>query len=206
MREYEHFLIILSAPSGAGKSTLAKMILEKYNDIRLSVSATTRQPKGDEVDGVNYYFLSQEEFDKKAYNKEFLEYAGVYGNFYGTLKSEVEDKIKDTDVLLDVDWRGKYSICEQITDKSKIVSIFICPSHMSDLEKRLRERNIDLPEVIKLSLADARNTISHYNEYDYVVINDDIEKAFNDICAIIDYKRIINRDKKKLTNFIDSLR
>ena len=205
-REYEHFLIILSAPSGAGKSILSKMILEKYNDIKLSVSATTRQPKGEEVDGVDYYFMSQEDFDKKVNNREFLEYAGVYGNFYGTLKEEIDNKIKNNDVLLNIDWRGKYTITEQITDKNKIVSIFISPNEIKDLENRLRERNIDSEEVIKLSLADAKNTISHYREYDYVVVNDDFDKAFNDICAIIDHKRIINRSKSKLKEFIENMR
>ena len=139
MRKYEHFLIIISSPSGTGKSTLTKRLLEKYSDIKLSISATTRKPREGEKDGIDYYFMDQSEFDKKVYDKEFLEYEGIYDKSYGTLKSEVENKIKDNDVLLDVDWRGRYSVTKVYTNKTNVLSIFICPPSIKEVENRRKE-------------------------------------------------------------------
>ena len=141
MLPYEHFLIVLSSPSGTGKSTLAKMLLDKYNNIKLSTSATTRKPREGEIDGFHYYFLTQEEFDKRVANDEFLEYAGVYEKSYGTLKSQVEEKFSEgNDVLLDIDWQGNRSVSKKITDKSKIISIFLLPPSVGELERRLNGR------------------------------------------------------------------
>lgn len=206
MLPYEHFIIILSSPSGTGKSTIAKMLLDKYNNIKLSTSATTRKPREGEVDGFHYYFLSQEDFDKKVANNEFLEYAGVYGKSYGTLKSQVEDKFKaGNDVLLDIDWQGNRLVSEQVKDKSKIIKIFLLPPSVKELENRLNGRGTDSAEVIAKRMADARNTISHYNEYEYVVINDNLDLAFEEICSLIDAKRLANVKKDKLEEFVGQL-
>lgn len=206
MLPYEHFIIILSSPSGTGKSTLAKMLLDKYNNIKLSTSATTRQPREGEIDGFHYYFLTQDEFDKKVANNEFLEYAGVYGKSYGTLKSQVEDKFATgNDVLLDIDWQGNRLVSEQVKDKSKIIRIFLLPPSVKELENRLNGRGTDSAEVIAKRMADARNTISHYNEYDYVVINDSLELAFEELCGLIDAKRLANVKKDKLEEFVGQL-
>ena len=206
MLPYEHFIIILSSPSGTGKSTLAKMLLDKYNNIKLSTSATTRKPREGEIDGFHYYFLTQDEFDKKVANNEFLEYAGVYEKSYGTLKSQVEDKFAaGNDVLLDIDWQGNRLVSEQIKDKSKIIRIFLFLSSVKELENRLNGRGTDSAEVIAKRMADARNTISHYNEYDYVIINDSLELAFEELCGLIDAKRLANVKKDKLEEFVGQL-
>ena len=165
MLPYEHFIIILSSPSGTGKSTLARMSLDKYNNIKLSTSATTRKPREGEVDGFHYYFLTQEEFDKKVANNEFLEYAGVYEKSYGTLKSQVENKFAEgNDVLLDIDWQGNLSVSKQIQDNSKLLRIFLLPPSVRELENRLSARATDTKDIIEKRMSDAKNTITHYKE------------------------------------------
>lgn len=206
MLPYEHFLIILSSPSGAGKSTLAKMLLDKYNNIKLSTSATTRKPRTGEIDGFHYYFLTQEEFDKKVDNNEFLEHAGVYEKSYGTLKSQVEDKFAtDNDVLLDIDWQGNLLVSKKIQDQRKILRIFILPPSVKELEKRLNSRGTDSAEIISKRMADARNTITHYKEYDYIIINDNLETAFEELCGIINAKRIANVKNNEIDGFVNGL-
>ena len=206
MLPYEHFLIVLSSPSGTGKSTLVKMLLDKYNNIKLSTSATTRKARQGEVDGFHYYFLSQEEFDKRVKNDEFLEYAGVYGKSYGTLKSQVEDKFNEgNDVLLDIDWQGNLTVSKKIQDKSKILRIFLLPPSVRELENRLTSRATDSKEIIEKRMADARNTMSHYKEYDYVIINDSLEVAFDELCGLIDAKRLENVKQNELEKFVKEL-
>ncbi|MDD2840667.1 MAG: guanylate kinase [Rickettsiales bacterium] len=206
MLPYEHFLIILSSPSGTGKSTLGKMLLDKYNNIKLSTSATTRKPREGEVDGFHYYFLTQEEFDKKVENDEFLEHAGVYDKSYGTLKSQVEDKFNEgNDVLLDIDWQGNLLVSKKIQDKSKLLKIFLLPPSIQELENRLSSRATDSKEIIEKRMADARNTMSHYKEYDYIIINDSLEVAFDELCGLIDAKRLQNVKKNELDKFVKEL-
>ena len=206
MLPYEHFLIVLSSPSGTGKSTLAKMLLERYSNIKLSTSATTRSPREGEIDGFHYYFLSQEEFDKKVKNNEFLEYAGVYGKSYGTLKSQIKEKFNSgNDVLLDIDWQGNLEVSKQITDKKKIIRIFLLPTSISELQNRLSGRGTDSEEVIAKRMADAKNTITHYKEYDYTIINDSVELAFEELSALIDAKRIENVKQEELNKFVGGL-
>lgn len=206
MLPYEHFIIVLSSPSGTGKSTLAKMLLERYSNVKLSTSATTRQPREGEIDGFHYYFLSQENFDEKIKNDEFLEYAGVYGKSYGTLKSQIEEKFNSgNDVLLDIDWQGNLSVSKKIKDKRKIIRIFLLPPSIKELQNRLSGRGTDSEEVIAKRMADAKNTISHYKEYDYIIINDSVELAFEELSALIDAKRIENVKNDILENFVDNL-
>lgn len=206
MLKYEHFLIVLSSPSGAGKSTLTKMLLEKYSNIKLSTSVTTRPPRVGEVDGFHYYFMGQAEFDEKVKNNEFLEYAGVYDKSYGTLKSQVEDNFAEgNDVLLDIDWQGNLLVSKHITDSRKILRIFVLPPSIEVLHERLSNRGTDSEEVIAKRMADAKNTIGHYNEYDYVIINDDLNIAFEELCSIIEAKRILNVNKDELGDFINKL-
>ena len=193
VENYTHFIIIISGPSGVGKSTITKMILNKYTNIKLSISATTRNPRDGEIEGVSYYFISHDDFDLKVKNEEFFEYARHYGNSYGTLKSEIDKDIKNNDILLDIDWKGKNQVLEKIKDKSEILTIFILPPSIEELEKRLRDRKTDSEEKIKMRLDDVKNTINHAKEYEYTVINDDINKVFNEICSIIDNKRLENK-------------
>ena len=206
MLPYEHFIIVLSSPSGAGKSTLTKMLMDKYSNIKLSKSATTRKPREGEIDGFHYYFLTQDEFDKKVANNEFLEYAGVYEKSYGTLKSQVEDKFAEgNDVLLDIDWQGNLLVSKQVKDSAKIIRIFILPPSVAELRSRLTGRGTDSDEVIEKRMSDAKNTISHYNEYDYVIINDNLDIAFEELCSLIDAKRLANVKKPELEKFVNSL-
>lgn len=206
MLPYEHFIIVLSSPSGAGKSTLTKMLMDKYSNIKLSTSATTRKPREGEIDGFHYYFLTQDEFDKKVANNEFLEYAGVYEKSYGTLKSQVEDKFAEgNDVLLDIDWQGNLLVSKQVKDSAKIIRIFILPPSVAELRSRLTGRGTDSDEVIEKRMSDAKNTISHYNEYDYVIINDNLDIAFEELCSLIDAKRLANVKKPELEKFVNSL-
>lgn len=206
MDKYKNFLIILSSPSGNGKSTLTNMLLEKYNNIKLAVSATTRQPREGEKNGVHYYFLNQEDFDKKVANNEFLEYAGVYGKSYGTLKSEVDNKLSQgQDVLLDIDWQGNLSVSKQITDKTKLITIFLLPPSIQELRNRLIGRGTDSQEIIDKRMKEAKEIITHYHEYDYVIVNDNLNIAFEQLCAIIENKRLQNRNENDIKNFVNKL-
>ena len=140
MLKYKNFTIIISSPSGAGKSTIVKKIREWDKKIGFSISATTREARPGEVNGVNYHFFTVEEFKKKIYNDEFLEYAQVFDNFYGTLRSEIEAKFKeDCDVLMDIDWQGAEQISNKL-DKNRLLKIFILPPSLKELENRLKSR------------------------------------------------------------------
>ncbi|GMO62713.1 MAG: guanylate kinase [Rickettsiales bacterium] len=196
---YEHFVIVLSSPSGTGKSTLTKKLLEKYSNIKLSTSATTRAPREGEVDGFHYHFITQEDFDKRVANNEFLENAGVFGKSYGTLKSDVQSKFDNgNDVLLDIDWQGALNVTKQETNRKKLVKIFILPPSINELRQRLEGRGTDSREVIDKRMDDAQNTISHYNEYDYVLVNDNLDVCFEKLCSIIESKRVENENLNDL--------
>lgn len=192
------FLIIISSPSGAGKSTLCKMILQNDQLIRLSVSATTRQKRPQEIDGQHYFFVSQNEFEKI----EFLEHATVFNHNYGTPKKMVEDELKNGNcVLFDIDWQGARQIKEKF-DADSIVSIFILPPSLQELERRLRARAQDKEEVVQNRMKEARSEISHFGEYDFVLINDDLNNTYQKIRAIIEAKRVARQNKSDLEKLI----
>lgn len=171
-------LIVLSGPSGTGKGTLCKKILEKNdreNKIILSISATTRSPRGTEMDGVDYFFLSKEKFEAMIKNDELLEFADVFGNFYGTPKKFVQDKLNEgVDVLLEIDTQGALKIKEKF---SEAILIFLLPPSFEELERRLRTRGTDSENVIERRLHDAKIEFTRLKFYDYFVVNDTIEKA-----------------------------
>lgn len=176
-------IIILSSPSGAGKSSLTRSLLQMDNNLRLSVSATTRKPRPGEVEGVNYHFKSNLEFEELIKQDKFLEYAKIYDNYYGTPKEYVETLINQgLDVLFDIDWQGARSIKE---NSSGIISIFILPPSLEVLEQRLRNRETDSEEAIKLRMESAQNEMSHAREYDYVVTNDNFDDTLQNIHRII---------------------
>ncbi|OGV31244.1 MAG: guanylate kinase [Lentisphaerae bacterium GWF2_45_14] len=184
-------LLIVSGASGTGKSTLCSKLLGMRKNLRFSISCTTRGPRSGEIDGTHYYFLSVEDFKGKVANNEFIEYAEVHGNFYGTLKSEVADRLScGTDVLLDIDVQGAMQIKEKAkTDdflKASIELVFIGPPSFEELERRLRNRKTDSEEVIKKRLENARKELSFWREYDYLVINDELEKALGDMIKLLD--------------------
>ena len=204
MLEYENFLIIISAPSGTGKTTLISKILESEENIQLSVSATTRDKRNGEVDGINYYFLTKEEFESKIKNDEFLEYADVFGNYYGTLMSQINEKFNNgKDVFLDIDYQGAEKISNKI-EATKLLKIFLLPPSMKELKHRLISRGRDKIEDIEKRLEKAKLEMKHSINYDYVVINDNFEETVNIVRSIINSKRIKNTKREKLDSFIEN--
>ncbi|MFT5006702.1 MAG: guanylate kinase [Paracoccaceae bacterium] len=178
-------LIILSSPSGAGKSTLAKRLMEWDPALSFSVSATTRSPRKGEEDGREYYFKSREEFEEMVKDGEMLEHAEVFGNFYGSPKKPVEDAISNgQDVLFDIDWQGGQQITNSAL-KEAVISVFILPPSIAELERRLNARGQDSADVIAARMTKSQGEISHWAEYDYVLINDDLYECEQQLKSIL---------------------
>ncbi|MDA0149363.1 guanylate kinase [Vibrio sp. LaRot3] len=199
-------LYIVSAPSGAGKSSLISAMLEKNPTyaMKVSVSHTTRGMRPGEQDGVHYHFVQKEHFEELIEKGEFLEYAEVFGNYYGTSRVWIEQMLeKGIDVFLDIDWQGARQIREQMPLAQ---SIFILPPSNGELERRLTARGQDSETVIAKRMAEAKSEISHYNEYDYVIVNDDFDTALMDFKAIIRAERL-KQDKQtaKYKGMLDAL-
>jgi guanylate kinase len=181
-------LFIVSAPSGAGKTSLLRALVGHDEHIRISVSHTTRPKRPGEWDGVDYHFLNQEQFLQMVKNGEFLEHASVFGNHYGTSEQEVQKELdKGMDVILEIDWQGAQQVRKRMRDT---VSIFILPPSRESLYQRLTERGQDSAEVIEQRYQDARNEISHYPEFDYLVINDVFDRAVDELRAIVISQRL----------------
>jgi len=198
-------LIILSSPSGAGKSTLSRRVLEDDPDVTFSVSATTRKPREGEVDGREYYFKTRDAFQELVDNDGMLEHAEVFGNYYGSPSSPVAAAINaGKDVLFDVDWQGGQQIRNSAL-KDAVVSIFILPPSIAALESRLKSRAQDSDEVVASRMAESRSEISHWAEYDYVLVNDDLERAENDLRAILTAERLRRDRNPGLVPFVQSL-
>ena len=182
-------MFVLSSPSGAGKSTLARKLLEADDNMSLSVSATTRPARPSEVDGREYKFLSKEQFEEMADRGEFLEHAMVFGNHYGTPRAHVEAMlIQGKDVLFDVDWQGARAL--RAAEPQDVVGIFILPPSMAELERRLHARAEDSDEVIKQRMARSLSEISHWEEYDYVLVNTLLEQTLAQIKQILAAERL----------------
>lgn len=181
-------LFILSAPSGAGKSSLIGALLNKHSDMKVSVSHTTRSPRPGEENGVHYHFVSVEEFKALIDKNDFFEWAQVFDNYYGTSKKAIETQLDaGIDVFLDIDWQGAQQIRKLVDD---VETIFILPPSKEELESRLNNRGQDSAEVIAGRMAKAQSETSHYNEYDYVVVNDDFDTALAEIETIVMAKRL----------------
>lgn len=181
-------LFILSAPSGAGKSSLITALLKKHADIKVSVSHTTRSPRPGEENAVHYHFVSADEFKSLIAKDDFFEWAQVFDNYYGTSKQAIESQLNaGIDVFLDIDWQGAQQVREIMPS---VQTIFILPPSKAELEQRLNNRGQDSAEVIAGRMAKAQSETSHYNEYDYVVVNDDFETALSNIETIVLAQRL----------------
>ena len=199
-------MLILSSPSGAGKTTLTRMLLQtKELDLSLSISVTTRPRRSSEVDGIHYSFVSRRQFEAMRDNDELLEWAEVHGNFYGTPREPVERVLaQGRDVLFDIDYQGT----QQVRAKAgtDVVTIFILPPSMRELRARLERRAEDSKEIIADRLANARNEILRWTLYDYALVNDDLQKTFDDLLAILTAERArVSRLKEGIADFVDKL-
>ncbi|MBQ9338025.1 MAG: guanylate kinase [Lentisphaeria bacterium] len=182
--------MIVSGPSGSGKSTLCGEMFKRFPDLEFSVSCTTRAPRGAERDGVDYHFLSKEQFEEHIREDDFLEYANVHGNFYGTLKSEVIDRTeRGVDVLLDIDVQGALSIRKRFAAdpvfNARMESVFIAPPGYTELERRLRGRGTDAEESILRRLANSKKEMAFWREYQYVIVNSDLAEAQESLAQLI---------------------
>ena len=197
-------VLIISSPSGAGKTTICKKLIEEVNNLNLSVSVTTRLKRSDEVDGKDYFFRSDKEFDDMVKQEKFLEYAKVFDYSYGTLKSEIDTKITNgINVIVDIDWQGTRQIEQHIPDD--IVKIFILPPSINELEKRLGARATESQDSFKKRMSEARKEISHYSEYDFIIINEDIQESVSKIKTILHSESLRKRRQVGLDEFVDNL-
>jgi guanylate kinase len=197
-------MLVLSSPSGAGKTTLSRMLLERYSTIELSISVTTRKPRPGEVEGRDYHFIDEKSFDAMVARGDLLEWAEVFGSRYGTPRAPVERALAmGRDVLFDIDWQGTQQLREKGRDD--LVSVFVLPPSIPDLEARLRTRAQDADDVIRARMAKAANEMSHWAEYDYVVINLDVWRAFEDVCAILAAERLKRERQIGLSAFVRAL-
>ena len=189
-KETKGILIIISSPSGAGKTSICKELLKLDNKIKPSISVTTRKPRNNETDGVDYIFISEDDFDKQVLDGNFLEYANVFSNKYGTLASSTKKLLRDDyDVLFDIDWQGTQQLSQ---NNNNILTIFILPPDKTEIERRLKKRETDNSEsidIISERMSKFEDELSHWKEYDYVVTNDDFDKCISEILNIISAER-----------------
>jgi guanylate kinase len=195
---------VLSSPSGAGKTSLSKALLAADPHIRMSVSVTTRAPRPGELDGKDYFFITKERFAEMRDKGELLEWARVFGNLYGTPRRPVEDAVaKGRDVMFDIDWQGTQQLAQAMEDD--LVRVFILPPSAEELRERLIKRAQDSATVVAKRMAEATREISHWAEYDYVVVNDDLDAATRQVIAILAAERLKRRRQVGLTEFVRSL-
>ena len=197
-------MLVLSSPSGAGKSTIARNLLGSDSSLELSVSVTTRARRGSEIDGVHYHFLSTRDFARLRDSDALLESAEVHGNFYGTPREPAEAAMaQGRDMLFDIDWQGAKQLNEKM--RVDIVSIFILPPSMTELKSRLQRRAEDSAATIDTRLHNARTELEHWREYDYVVINDDLDRAFTSVKSIVAAERLRRDRRPGLFDFVSGL-
>lgn len=202
--KHRGIMLVISSPSGAGKTTISRLLLEEEKYLHISISATTRPPRPAEVDGKDYDFRTPEQFEKMIQEEAFLEHAKVFGNYYGTPREPVEKAITEgKDVLFDIDWQGAQQMLQ--TNPNDVVTVFILPPSIQALEERLRKRAQDSDEVIRNRMSKSLDEMSHWAEYKYVVVNDDLEKTVADIRSIIRSERLKRSRQKGLHEFINSM-
>ncbi|WP_429929887.1 guanylate kinase [Agrobacterium vitis] len=197
-------MLVISSPSGAGKSTISRTLMDIDKQIGMSVSVTTRQRRPSEIEGVHYHFISQREFERLKASDALLESAEVHGNFYGTPREPVEVAMSEgRDMLFDIDWQGAQQLQEKMA--ADVVSVFILPPTMTELQSRLHRRAEDSEEVIQTRLANSRSEIEHWREYDYVIVNDDLNSAFDAVQSIVKAERLRRDRRPGLFDFVNNL-
>ena len=201
----EGVLLVISSPSGTGKTTICKKLLEYDKNIHLSVSVTTRKKRKNEVEGIDYYFRSKKEFLNLKSQNFFIENALVFENYYGTLKSEVLEQLENgIDVLIDIDWQGTRQITQAM--KGNLIKIFLLPPSIDELKKRLSKRNSDSIKEINFRMSKALKEIKHFDEYDYVLVNDNLDNTFQKIVKIIEAERLKLSKQLYLSDFVKKLK
>ena len=205
-KETKGILIVISSPSGAGKTSICKELLRLDGKIRPSISVTTRKPRNNETDGIDYIFITEKDFNKKISNGSFLEYANVFNNKYGTLASSTEKLLSNNyDVLFDIDWQGTQQLSQ---NNNNILTIFILPPDKAEIERRLKKReteNSEIVDIVSERMSKFEDELSHWKEYDYVVTNDDFEKCISEILNIISAERKKRTRQKSLFTKIRDL-
>lgn len=197
-------MLVLSSPSGAGKSTIARLLLEKEDNLALSISVTTRPRRSSEVDGVHYHFIDPKRFEHMKEDGELLEWAEVHGNYYATPRGPVENAIENgKDILFDIDIQGTFQLYEKM--REDVVSIFILPPSIAEMKSRLRRRAEDSEDVILRRLKTAVGEMRHWSEYDYVVVNDDLERAYENVRAILKAERLKQSRSPAIGPLIDGM-
>jgi len=197
-------MIVLSSPSGAGKSTISRALMARDSNLTMSVSATTRPARPGEVDGEDYYFVDKERFEAMVASGQMLEHARVFDNFYGTPKEPVEEALSQgRDVMFDVDWQGTQQLTENAPED--LVRVFILPPSMAELERRLYARAQDNEEIVKKRMAEASAEMSHYPEYDYIVVNIDIDESVGKVEAILAAERLKTARQIALHDFVGDI-
>jgi guanylate kinase len=202
--ERRGLMFVLSSPSGAGKTTLSRMLMQRTSGLQMSVSATTRSMRPGEAEGKDYYFVDQKRFEEMVANGDLLEWAPVFGNRYGTPRVPVEAALSaGRDVLFDIDWQGTQQLREKAG--ADVVSVFILPPSATDLEKRLHTRAQDSDEVIRGRMDRASHELSHWAEYDYIVVNQNVDEAFAEVQSILKAERLKRARRTGLTEFVRNL-
>lgn len=197
-------MLIVSSPSGAGKTTLTRNLLEQEENVSLSISVTTRERRASEIDGVHYHFISKRKFELMRDGGELLEWAEVHGNYYGTPREPVERALEEgRDILFDIDWQGTQQLYERMRDD--VVSVFVLPPTAEELKARLERRAEDSPDIIARRLKNAAEEIPHWREYDYVLVNRDLDKSFARLRGILTAERLKRVQKPNIQEFVDKL-
>jgi guanylate kinase len=197
-------MLVLSSPSGAGKTTLTRNLLEQEENVSLSISVTTRERRPSEIEGVHYFFLSKRRFENMRDSGELLEWAEVHGNFYGTPREPVEKALAEgRDVLFDIDWQGTRQLLEKMRDD--VVTVFVLPPTAEELKARLERRAEDSKAIIAQRLQNAFEEIAHWREYDYILVNRDLDKSFARLRAILTAERLKRVKMLDLENFVEAI-
>ena len=189
-RGEENIMVILSSPSGVGKTTITKKLQQKYQNIKISVSHTTRSPRSNEVDGVDYFFVTSQKFKELINKNKFYEYAKIFDNYYGTLKKNVDDNIAKNDIIFDIDWQGTKKLSQ--FSNLALIKIYLITENKMELKKRLLKRNLDTKKEVDKRFKSFEEDIKHWNDYDYVIINKNLDTCFKQIEKII----LKNKEKK----------